>query len=141
MINGYYISSQNADMNLSVIHHYISQSYWAANIPLSTMEKAVNNSLCFGVFTKAGEQVAFARMVTDKATFAYLADVFVLQEHQGKGLSKWLMDEITAHPQLQGLRRMLLATKDAHGLYKQFGFTALKSADSIMELHKPNVYQ
>ena len=141
MITGYKISSETPDMDISAIHHYISRSYWASNIPLSTMKKAIENSLCFGVFTDSGEQIAFARLITDSATFAYLADVFVLEEHRGKGISKWLMECIVKHPDLQGLRRMALATSDAHGLYKQFGFTPLKSPDTFMELHQPNVYK
>lgn len=141
MISGYKFSSKTNDMDVSVIHGYISRSYWATNIPLPTMKKAIDNSLCFGVFTDSGEQVAFARMITDSATFAYLADVFVLEEHRGKGLSKWIMKNIMEHPNLQGIRRMALATSDAHGLYKEFGFKALKSPESFMELHKPDVYK
>ena len=141
MISGYKISSETDDMDVSVIHGYISRSYWAKNIPLNTMEKAIKNSLCFGVFTDSGNQVAFARMVTDSATFAYLADVFVLEEHRGKGISKWIMTNIIKHPNLQGIRRMALATSDAHGLYKEFGFKALKSPESFMELHQPDVYK
>ena len=100
MISGYKISSETNDMDVSVIHGYISRSYWAENIPLRTMETAINNSLCFGVFTDSGNQVAFARMITDSATFAYLADVFVLEEHRGKGISKWIMKNIIDHPNL-----------------------------------------
>lgn len=128
-------------MELSVIHGYISRSYWAKNIPLHTMEKAMNNSLCFGVFTDAGVQVGFARVVTDSATFAYLADVFILETHRGKGLSKWLIKVIVDSPDLQGLRRMLLATSDAHRLYTQFGFKQLNAPDKFMELHHSDVYQ
>lgn len=141
MISGYKSSSDREDMNLSVIHQYISRSYWAKNIPLSTMKKALDNSLCFDVFTHSGEQVAFARMVTDSATFAYLADVFVLEEHQGKGISKWLMKIILENPNLQGLRRVALATSDAHGLYEQFGFKPLSSPELFMELHRSDVYE
>lgn len=141
MISGYKFSSETNDMDVSVIHGYISRSYWATNIPLATMKKAIDNSLCFGVFTDSGEQVAFARMVTDSATFAYLADVFVLEEHRGKGLSKWIMKNIIEHPNLQGIRRMVLATSDAHGLYKEFGFKALNFPESFMELHQPDVYK
>lgn len=141
LVSGYKTSSDIKDMDLGVIHGFISNSYWAKGIPLKTMEKAINNSLCFGVFTESGEQVAFARMVTDSATFAYLADVFVLEEHRGKGLSKLLMQVIVAHPDLQGIRRMALATSDAHSLYQQFGFKALSSPESFMELHKPDVYK
>ena len=141
MISGYKFSSDTNEMDVSVIHGYISRSYWAKNIPLPTMKKAIDNSLCFGVFTDSGEQVAFARMVTDSATFAYLADVFVLEEHRGRGISKWIMKNIIEHPNLQGIRRMALATSDAHGLYKEFGFKALNSPESFMELHQPDVYK
>ena len=141
MISGYKVSSDLDEMDLSTIHSYISRSYWAKNIPLNTMEKAIKNSLCFGVFTDSGEQVAFARMVTDTATFAYLADVFVLEEHRGNGISKWLIKTILAHPNLQGIRRMALATSDAHQLYEKFGFKKLSSPESFMELHQPDVYR
>ncbi len=141
MISGYKTSSDVNDMDLETIHGFVSHSYWAKDIPLKTMEKAINNSLCFGIFTESDEQVAFARMITDSATFAYLADVFVLKEHRGKGLSKLLMQVIIAHPELQGLRRMALATSDAHSLYEQFGFKALGSPESFMELHQPDVYK
>ncbi|WP_413692536.1 GNAT family N-acetyltransferase [Psychromonas sp. KJ10-2] len=141
MVAGYKISSDPKQMDLSVIHGYLAGSYWAKGVPLSTMQTAINNSFCFGVFTEAGQQVAFARMITDYATSAYLADVFVLPEHRGKGLSKWLVQTIIDHPQLQGLRRMLLVTSDAHNLYRKFGFSALASPELFMELHRPNVYQ
>jgi len=141
LVSGYKVSSNIKDMNLTAIHSYISGSYWAKGIPITTMEKAINNSLCFGVFTESGQQVAFARMVTDCATFAYLADVFVLNEHRGKGISKWLMKFILNDPNLQGIRRMTLATSDAHGLYEQFGFKSLSSPESFMELHQPDVYK
>ncbi len=141
MVSGYKASSNIKDMDITVIHDFISTSYWAKGIPLNTMEKAINNSLCFGVFTDSGSQVAFARMVTDSATFAYLSDVFVSKEHRGKGLSKWLMKIIIEHPNLQGIRRMALATRDAHSLYEQFGFKSLSSPESFMELHQPDVYK
>lgn len=141
MVTGYKISSQTNDMNIDIIHNYISRSYWAKGIPLTTMQTAIDNSLCFGVFTQANdEQVAFARMITDTATFAYLSDVFVLEEHRGKGISKWLMQEILSHPKLQGIRRMALATSDAHGLYQQFGFKALGDPSIFMEVHQANIY-
>ncbi|TYK64191.1 GNAT family N-acetyltransferase [Colwellia echini] len=141
MVSGYKASSDIKDMDITVIHDFISTSYWAKGIPLNTMEKAINNSLCFGVFTDSGSQVAFARMVTDSATFAYLSDVFVSKDHRGKGLSKWLMKIIIEHPNLQGIRRMALATRDAHSLYEQFGFKSLSSPESFMELHQPDVYK
>ena len=104
------------------------------------VERAIRESLCFGVY-RGAEQVGFARVVTDKATFAYLGDVFILDAHRGQGLSKRLMATIAAHPDLQGLRRFMLATKDAHGLYEQFGFRALGSPSTYMEILRPDVYQ
>ncbi len=141
MNEGYTISDNFSDMDLSVIHKFIANSYWAKNIPVSTLEKALKNSLCFGVFLNTGEQVGFARMITDKATFAYLADVFILEDHRGKGVSRALMQTIIDHPDLQGLRRVVLATRDAHGLYEKFGFKALSLPDTFMEIRNPNVYQ
>lgn len=140
MITGYSLSARNSDMDLLVIHGYLSQSYWAKGIPLETLSRAMEHSLCFGVFQDSGEQVGFARMVTDKATFAYLADVFILEEHRGKGLSKALMTFILKHPDLQGLRRITLATRDAHGLYSQFGFQSLAHPQTFMEQWVPDVY-
>ena len=140
MVSGYSISSKRQEMDLSVIHGYLFSAYWAKGIPLTVMEKAIDNSLCFGIFNHAGEQIAFARMITDYATSAYLADVFVLPEHRGKGLSKWLIKTIIEHPHLQGLRRMLLVTSDAHGLYQQFGFTPLNAPELFMERHQPDIY-
>ncbi len=140
MVSGYKISSEKNDMDINVIHGYLTESYWAKGIPVVTMKKAISNSLCFGVFLASGEQVGFARLVTDSATFAYLADVFILEPHQGKGLSKWLIKTIVEHPDLQGLRRIALATKDAHGLYQQFGFTPLTVPELFMEKHTPDVY-
>ena len=141
MDEAYKISANFEDMDLAVIHEFISGTYWAKGIPMSILKRSLENSLCFGVFTQAGEQVGFARMITDKATFSYLADVFVLEPHQCKGLSKLLMAAILDHPDLQGLRRMMLATRDAHGLYQQFGFTALAAPEVYMELHTPYLYE
>jgi GNAT superfamily N-acetyltransferase len=116
-----------------------SSSYWAKGIPAATVEKSLEGSLCFALLDR-DRQVGFARVVSDHATIAYLADVFVLPEYRGKGLAKWLMQCIVAHPSLQGLRRWVLATRDAHGLYEQFGFTPLKKPEIFMERHDPNVY-
>lgn len=140
MINGYRISSDQSEMDVQSIHKSISQSYWAKGIPIETLKKAIDNSLCFGVFNNEGLQVGFARMITDLATYAYLADVYVLEEHRGKGLSKWLMQEIMSHPDLQGLRRMTLATLDAHGLYEKYGFSELAKPEIFMENWDPEVY-
>lgn len=136
----YHISTDKNDMDIDAIHAYLSRSYWSANIPLHIVSKAIEHSLCFGVF-RNDTQVGFARLVTDYATFAYLADVYILEAHRGKGLSKQLMKTIIDHPQLQGLRRMLLATRDAHALYEKFGFQQLGNPQTIMELLTPDIYQ
>ena len=140
-MQGYRISTNQSDLDLDVIYSFISQSYWASGIPKQTLRKAISNSLCFGVYRDSGEQVGFARMITDKATFAYLADVFILEESRGLGLSKWLMETIIIHPDLQGLRRMLLSTRDAHSLYSQYGFKAIENPESLMQILQPNIYQ
>ena len=137
------ISTDPALLNVDVIHGYLSnQSYWAQNVPKEIVQKSITNSLCFGLYFK-GKQVGFARLVTDKATFAYLADVFILKEYQGKGLSKWLMEIIQSHPELQGLRRWMLGTRDAHGLYEQFGWTVLDedTRKRFMQRHFKDVYR
>lgn len=127
-------------MNVAFIHAFLTRSYWAEDIPLATVQKAVEGSLCFGVF-KEEEQVGFARVITDSATFAYLADVFVIEAHRGKGLSKMLMQAVLDHPQLQGLRRILLATRDAHNLYRQFHFQTIPNPEAWMQIHQPNIYK
>jgi GNAT superfamily N-acetyltransferase len=139
---GYLISTDPAKLDIGVIHQYLSQqSYWAQNIPLEVVQRSIANSFCFGVYYQE-QQIGFARMITDKATFGYLADVFILPDYRGKGLSKWLMATIHAHPDLQGLRRWMLGTKDAHGLYKQFGWAPLPEevVGRFMQLHTPDVY-
>lgn len=139
-MNRFRVITNIDDMDMAVIHGFLSQSYWAKGIPQATLRKALENSLCFGLFD-GEQQVGFARMVTDKATFAYLADVFVLESHRGHGGAKTLMTAIMDHADLQGLRRMLLATRDAHSLYRQFGFTDLVRPEIMMELHRPDIYQ
>ena len=139
---GYLISADPSKLDIAVIHQYLSrESYWAKNIPLQTVERSIANSFCFGVYYH-DVQIGFARLVTDKATFAYLADVFVLPEHRGKGLSKWLIETIHAHPDVQGLRRWMLGTKDAHGLYAQFGWKPIpeEMMSRFMQLHNPDLY-
>ncbi len=141
MNDDYEISSDPKRLDIALIHRWLSQSsYWAAGIPRAIVERAIANSLNFGVYHVEDGQIAFARVVSDRATFAYLADVFVLDAHRGKGLSKRLMAAILAHPELQGLRRWTLATRDAHGLYEQFGFTQPKVANRFMERVDPDVY-
>jgi GNAT superfamily N-acetyltransferase len=135
------VSTDPSQLDVSLIHEFLSQrSYWAAGIPLEAVRKSIDNSLCFGLYQQ-GSQIGFARMVTDRATFAYLADVFVLESARGQGLSKWLLECILRHPDLQGLRRILLGTLDAHGLYRQFGFTPVATPERFMELFCPEIYQ
>ena len=135
----YEFSTDAARLDIDAIHAFLTQSYWSPGIPRATVARAIANSLCFGVFWQ-GQQVGFARVVTDKTTFAYLCDVYVLEAHRGHGLAKQLMERVMKHPDLQGLRRMMLATRDAHGLYAQYGFTPLAAPDRIMEVLKPNIY-
>ena len=137
---GYLISSDPALLNLDVIHSFIAQSYWAKDIPKPLVERMIRNSLCWGVYQSA-EQVGFARVITDKATFAYLADVFILPEHRGNGLSKALVATILAHPDLQGLRRWMLVTADAQSLYEPFGFKVVPHPERHMEIHRPGMYK
>lgn len=114
-------------------------SYWANDRTIEQTRRAIENSLCFGMYHD-DKQIGFARVVSDFATFAYLGDVFVVQEYRGQGLSKWLMETIISHPELQGLRRWILATRDAHSLYEKYGFRALKFPDRWMERPAPNAY-
>ena len=123
-----------------LLHKVLFESYWAKGIPRDVVARSIRNSLCFGVF-KDREQVGFARVISDYATYAYLADVFILEPYRGRGLAKFLMQCIMQHPQLQGLRRWTLATRDAHALYAQFGFKPLANPDRFMELHNPDVYK
>jgi GNAT superfamily N-acetyltransferase len=134
---GYTISTDKSLLDVSMIYSYLSQeSYWSKGISRETVERSIENSMCFGIY-KDGHQVGFARVTSDKATFAYLADVFVTGGFRGLGLSKWLVQTILAHPDLQGLRRWLLATADAHGLYSQFGFLPLTSPERWMGIYTP----
>jgi GNAT superfamily N-acetyltransferase len=137
----YEISTDAGRLDVALIHRWLSQeSYWAKGVPLAVVERAIANSINFGIYHAKDGQIGFARVISDRATFAYLADVFVLEAHRGKGLSKQMMAAVLAHPDLQGLRRWLLATRDAHGLYEQFGFTLPKAANRFMERVDPDVY-
>ncbi|MCP3862779.1 MAG: GNAT family N-acetyltransferase [Aestuariibacter sp.] len=127
-------------MDFDAIHAFIGQTYWAKGIPVETMQTALENSVCVGVM-QGDKQVAFARVITDKATFGYLSDVFVLPEYRGLGLSKRMLETIMTMPELQGLRRFMLATKDAHSLYRQFGFESVSDATPLMQIHRPDIYQ
>ncbi len=134
------ISTERTELDIALIHRFLAeQSTWAKNIPLMTLERAIKNSLCFGGYVGSA-QVAFARVISDYATFANLGDVFVLPKYRGNGYGRELMRAIIAHPDLQGLRRTTLATRNAHGLYAQFGFTAPLRPDSLMERYFPDAY-
>ena len=135
------ISTDKAELDVDRIHRFLSQeAYWSLGIPRDTVERAIAGSLCFGGFIEGGGLVAFGRMVTDAATFAYLADVFVLPQHRGHGYGKALVADAMAHPDVQGLRRLLLATSDAHGLYAGFGFGPARP-DKLMEIVRPDLYR
>ncbi len=135
----YEVTSDRARLDVGAIHAFLSKAYWSPGIPRQVVQRAVDHSLCFGVLLE-GQQVAFARVVTDRATFAYLADVYVLEDHRGRGLARRMMEAVVAHPDLQGLRRMMLVTRDAHGLYAPFGFKPLAAPDRMMEILLPNAY-
>ena len=136
------ISTDPARLDLNAIHDFLTnQSYWVKGIPRGIVARSIENSLCFGIYDGAGAQVGFARVISDFATVAYIGDVFVLDAQRGRGLGKWLMECITQHPELQGLRRWILTTRDAHGLYSQFGFNPVKYPDRYMERHDPSVYE
>ena len=135
-VNTYEISTDPSRLQLDAIHAYLTRSYWSPGIPKEVVARAIANSVCFGMYL-GDTQVGFARVVTDKASFAYLADVYVLEEHRRQGLSKRLVEAVLGHPELQGMRRFLLATKDAHGLYAQFGFKAPARPENFMEIRTP----
>jgi len=138
--NGSYtISTDKSKLDIPYIHQFISHSYWAENIPVEVVQRSIEGSLCFGLYD-GKKQIGFARVISDMATFAYLADVFVDDQYRGQGLSKWLMEIIMSHPNLQGLRRFMLGTKDAHGLYAKFGFTSLSQPERWMQKHFPDIY-
>jgi GNAT superfamily N-acetyltransferase len=141
IVNGFLFSMEKSKLDVNYIHSFLSnQSYWARSVPLNVVERSIQNSLTVGVYENE-KQVGFARVVTDYATFGYLADVFIDERYRGKGLSKQLMSFILTIPELKGLRRMMLGTRDAHGLYTQFGFNPIKAPERFMELHNENIYQ
>jgi GNAT superfamily N-acetyltransferase len=136
------ISTNQGRLDIETIHNFLTNAYWSKKIPRSIVEKAIRHSLCFGVYDDStGAQIGLARVVSDCATFAYLADVFILESYRGRGLSKWLMQCVLTHPELQGLRRFMLATLDAHGLYHQFGFDPLEFPERLMAIVRPNIYE
>lgn len=133
------VTCDPARLDRALIAEFLASSYWAKGIPRATVERSLAGSLCFTLLD-GDRQIGFARVISDYATIAYLGDVFVLPEYRGRGLAQWLMECVIGHPQLQGLRRWILATRDAHGLYEKFGFTPLAHPESFMERHDPNVY-
>jgi GNAT superfamily N-acetyltransferase len=135
------VSTDRARLNLDVVHGFLTNCYWAKGISRELVGRSIHNSLCFGIYDAGAQQVGFARVISDFATIAYLGDVFVLESHRGRGLGKWMMECIIQHPALQGLRRWILLTRDAHGLYAQFGFAPLKAPERYMERHQPDVYE
>jgi ribosomal protein S18 acetylase RimI-like enzyme len=137
--DGYLVSTDPTLLDLAAVHHYLASSYWSPGLPRDVLARAVEGSICFGLY-RAGEQVGFARVITDRATFAYLCDVYVLEAHRGRGLGHLLIESVVSHPAIQDLRRFVLVTRDAHGLYERFGFCPLSRPEGFMELHRPDVY-
>jgi GNAT superfamily N-acetyltransferase len=138
--DGYLVSTDPERLDVDAIHAYLTRSYWSEGIPRSIVERSIRGSLCFGLY-KAHAQIGFARVITDRATFAYLCDVYVLEEERGRGLAKWLMESLIEHPELAQLRRFVLATRDAHGLYARYGFTPLARPHIFMEIARPGLYK
>jgi GNAT superfamily N-acetyltransferase len=136
---GLIVTTDPSRLDLDAIHAFLARSYWAAAIPREVVKRAIDNSLCFGAF-EDGRQVGFARVVTDRATYAYVSDVFVIESHRGRGVGKRLMGEIMSHPDLQGLRRWTLSTRDAHGLYRRYGFAEPRHPDRLMEVFNDRPY-
>jgi len=134
------ISTDRARLDRTVIHEFLRESYWARGIPREVVDRSIDNALCFGLF-EGSRQVGFARVISDFATFAYLSDVFLLPSHRRRGLAAWLMEVVMSHPDLQNLRRWMLATRDAQPLYRKFGFTALANPERIMEIVLPDIYE
>ncbi len=139
-MQGYEISTDPARLDVAAMHAYLTRAYWSPGIPIETVQRAACNSLCFGLYERAGgAQVGLARVVTDHATFAYLCDVYVLEEHRGRGLARELLRAVMAHPALTGARRAMLATRDAHGLYRHAGFADVVPG-RLMEIVRPDIY-
>jgi GNAT superfamily N-acetyltransferase len=136
----YAISTERGRLDMDVIYSFLSNSYWAAGIPRATVERSLEHSLPFGVY-HGTRQVGFARVISDYTTFAYISDVFIIEAYRGQGLSKWLMEMVVEHPELQGLRRWMLLTRDAHGLYQKVGFTPARTPERLMERYVADMYQ
>lgn len=136
----YLVSTDRGKLDLDVIHTFLTSCYWCPGIPREVVARSIQGSLCFGVY-EGERQVGFARVITDYATYGYIADIFILESHRGRGLSKWMMECIMGHPALQGLRRWSLVTRDAHGLYQPFGFVRPADPDRYMEIIKRDIYR
>jgi len=140
-LQGFNITTNPDDLDIELIYSFISNTYWANNIPLETFKKSLVNSLVFGVYDDKNQQAGFARVITDKATFAYLSDVFILEAYRGLGLSKFLLRTICEHTDLQGLRRFMLVTSSAHSLYAKFGFKPVSKPEMLMQIWQPTIYE
>ncbi len=140
-VGTYTVSDDPARLDVNAMHAYLRRAYWSEEIPLEVIERAARASLCIGAYDANGAQVGLARFISDFATFAYVCDVYVLEEHRGHGLSKAMMAMATSHPKLQGLRRWMLVTLDAHGLYEQFGFKPIANSERFMERIVPDIYK
>jgi GNAT superfamily N-acetyltransferase len=138
---GFEISDEKARLDPGVIHHFLTETYWSSGITPDIVKRATEGSWCFGLYAPNGAQAGFARLITDYATFAYLADVFVIEEYRGRGLGAWMMETIFSHPATRGLRRIVLATRDAHQLYKKVGFAPLSKPEIFMEIARPDIYR
>lgn len=137
--DGYTISTDPDRLDLTAVHAFLTRSYWAKGVPLTIVQRSVANALCFGVYRER-RQIGFARVITDRATFGYLADVYILEEHRGKGLGEWLVATVLQHPDLQSVRRLMLVTRDAGPLYARFGFAAPAEPSGIMQIRWPDRY-
>jgi ribosomal protein S18 acetylase RimI-like enzyme len=135
----YRITTDPNQIDVDAVHAYLTQSYWARGIPRETVAKSIRGSICFGLFD-GPRQIGLGRVITDRATFAYLCDVYVLEGYRGRGLARWLMEVIVAHPELSGLRRFVLVTRSASGLYEKFGFTPLRRPEGYREIVRPHIY-
>jgi GNAT superfamily N-acetyltransferase len=137
--DGFTVSTDRQKLDRDAIHRFLAGSYWARGIPRDVVDRSIENSVCFGLYAEE-KMIGFARVISDAATFGYLSDVFVLPSHRGRGLAIWFMEVVMGHPDFRGIRRWILATADAHGLYRKVGFTALSKPERIMEKLLPDVY-
>lgn len=135
----YTVSTDRSRIDVAAVHAFLCTAYWSPGIPEAVIRRGIAGAICFGIY-HGRDQVGFARVITDQATYAYLADVYVLEAHRGRGLAKWMMQVIMSHPSLQGLRRFSLSTRDAHSLYKQFGFEIVANPDRQMEILRRDIY-